>query len=183
MAQEHTIVVAGSTGELGRLMVTSLLKRGAHVRALVRASSKRVDIKALRDAGAEVREVDYGSQESLVEACEGAYTVISVLSGLEEVIVGTQLALLDAAVIANVKRFIPSDFAADFTHLPPGENRNFDWRKIFRARRGGKDRADVDLERRVRRAAPWAGAVYPLSAASRPLLGACITAPRLHDDA
>ncbi|MGI4898834.1 MAG: NmrA family NAD(P)-binding protein, partial [Janthinobacterium lividum] len=37
----------------------------------------------------------------------------------------------NAAVAAGVPRFIPSDFATDFTKLPEGENRNFDLRKEF----------------------------------------------------
>jgi NmrA-like family len=33
--------------------------------------------------------------------------------------------------VAGVPRFIPSDFASDFTKVPAGENRNFDLRKEF----------------------------------------------------
>jgi hypothetical protein len=47
------------------------------------------------------------------------------------VIVGTQTALLDAAVAAGVPRFVPSDFSTNFTKLPVGENRNFDLRREF----------------------------------------------------
>lgn len=137
----HTVVVAGSTGTLGKLIVTQLRSRDAHVRALVRPSSKAADIEALRKMGAQVIEVHDDNQERLAAACEGAMTVISALSGLEEVIVGMQGALLDAAILANVKRFIPSDFAADFTQLPYGKNRNFDLRKAFRARAEGAQRA------------------------------------------
>jgi hypothetical protein len=57
--------------------------------------------------------------------------VVSALSGLRDVIVGAQSNLLDAAVAAGVPRFIPSDFALDFTWLPDGGNRNFDLRKEF----------------------------------------------------
>ena len=46
-------------------------------------------------------------------------------------IVDTQTQLLDAAIAAGVPRFIPSDFAADFTRLAEGDNRNFDLRKEF----------------------------------------------------
>jgi hypothetical protein len=42
--------------------------------------------------------------------------------------------LLDAAVRAGVPRFIPSDYAADFTKTRPGDNRNFDLRRDFMAR-------------------------------------------------
>jgi hypothetical protein len=49
------------------------------------------------------------------------------------VIVDTQTVVLDAAVAVGVPRFIPSDFASDFTKLTPGENRNFDLRREFQA--------------------------------------------------
>ncbi len=38
-----------------------------------------------------------------------------------------------AAVAAGVPRFIPSDFASDYTKLAPGDNRNFDLRREFKA--------------------------------------------------
>lgn len=69
--------------------------------------------------------------EELKQACQGASCVVSALAGLHDVIVDSQTKLLDAAIAAGVPRFIPSDFAADFTKLPEGENRNFDLRKEF----------------------------------------------------
>ena len=45
-----------------------------------------------------------------------------------------QTVLLDAAIKADVPRFIPSDFSIDFTKFPPGENRNLDLRRDFHKR-------------------------------------------------
>jgi nucleoside-diphosphate-sugar epimerase len=45
-----------------------------------------------------------------------------------------QTALLDAAIKADVPRFIPSDYSIDFTKFPPGENRNLDLRRDFHQR-------------------------------------------------
>jgi DNA-binding phage protein len=56
---------------------------------------------------------------------------VSALSGLEDVIVGLQSKLLQAAVRAGVPRFIPSDYCIDYTKLSPGQNRNLDWRRQF----------------------------------------------------
>jgi nucleoside-diphosphate-sugar epimerase len=39
--------------------------------------------------------------------------------------------VLDAAVEANVKRIIPSDYSSDFTNLIVGQNRNLDLRREF----------------------------------------------------
>ncbi|MBB4639233.1 hypothetical protein FHS01_005300 [Longimicrobium terrae] len=65
---------------------------------------------------------------------------MSALSGLREVIVEAQTRLLEAAVSAGAPRFIPSDFAIDFTTLPPGSNRNLDLRREFKER---VDRAPI----------------------------------------
>jgi hypothetical protein len=46
----------------------------------------------------------------------------------------SQTQLLDAAVKSGVPRFIPSDYAIDFTKLPDGSNRNLDIRRKFHER-------------------------------------------------
>lgn len=77
--------------------------------------------------------VDYDSREALGRACDGAWCVISTLQGLDDVIVGVQARLLDAAIERQARRFIPSDFSGDFTKLPEGSHRNFDLRRRFHA--------------------------------------------------
>jgi hypothetical protein len=81
-----------------------------------------------------VAQVDYGQAAELQRWCAGASCVVSALSGLADVIVDAQGALLDAAVATGCPRFIPSDFAIDFVKLPAGNNRNFDLRLAFKAR-------------------------------------------------
>ncbi|MDX5435562.1 MAG: NmrA family NAD(P)-binding protein [Pontibacter sp.] len=129
-----TIVLAGATGNLGGRIARSLLEKGATVRVLVRPDSDAGKVDALRKAGATICEVDFHNAADLTKACEGAACVVSALSGLHYVIVGIQTLLLNAAVAAGVPRFIPSDFAIDFTKLPYGNNRNLDFRKEFKER-------------------------------------------------
>ncbi|GGG23152.1 NmrA family NAD(P)-binding protein [Pontibacter amylolyticus] len=133
-SQKPTIVLAGATGDLGSRIARVLLTRGAQVRALVRKDSDGGKVDALRQQGATIYEVDYHNAADLTKACEGADCVVSALSGLHYVMVGIQSLLLKAAVAAGVPRFIPSDFAIDFTKLPYGNNRNLDLRKEFRER-------------------------------------------------
>lgn len=133
-SESSTIVVAGATGDLGGRIARSLLKKGAQVRVLVRRDSDAAKVDALRQAGAVICEVDYHIAADLTKACEGADCMVSALSGLHYVMVGIQSLLLKAAVAAGVPRFIPSDFAIDFTKLPYGNNRNLDLRKEFRKR-------------------------------------------------
>jgi hypothetical protein len=83
---------------------------------------------------------------------------VSALNGLHDVIIGRQSRLLEAAVLARVPRFIPSDFSADFTKTQLGQNRNFDLRREFMAL---ADRRDVDLQRRVHGFAWWRDAADP----------------------
>lgn len=128
---DATIVVAGATGNLGGRISKSLLEQGAEVKALVRAESDKDKITALRNQGVSIVRADFNSLSELAKACQGASCIVSALSGLREVVVGMQTLLLDAAVEADVPRFIPSDFSIDFTTLPQGTNRNLDLRREF----------------------------------------------------
>ena len=126
-----TILVAGGTGNLGERIIKALIKRGAEVRAIVRNGSKPEKIAKLTELGAKVITVDMSDVEQLKQACQGTSCVVSALAGLHDVIVDSQIKLLDAALAAGVPRFIPSDYSADFTKLSAGDNRNFDLRKEF----------------------------------------------------
>ena len=130
---KKTIVVFGVTGNLGNRIVRELLKRDAVVRAIVRPSTDPEKIKSLKQMGATVEEVDLDNVEALANACAGASCVVSALAGLGNVIIDAQKRILDGALQAGVSRFIPSDFCTDYTDLVPGENRNFDLRRAFRA--------------------------------------------------
>ncbi len=132
--EQMPVVLAGGTGNLGGRIAHDLRALGAPVRALVRPATDPARTAALTHAGVDVVPVDFGQPAALAGACAGAACVVSALSGLRGVIVDAQSALLDAAVVAGVPRFIPSDFAIDFTKLPDGSNRNFDLRRAFRRR-------------------------------------------------
>jgi nucleoside-diphosphate-sugar epimerase len=127
-------VLAGATGNLGGRIARAILKRGANVRAVVRQDSDHDKVEELRKWGAAIAEVDFNIISEVTEACLGGSCVISALSGLHDVIVEKQTLLLDAAVKAGVPRFIPSDYAIDFTKLSPGTNRNLDLRREFHKR-------------------------------------------------
>jgi NmrA-like family len=127
----QTILVAGGTGNLGGRIIKALIKRGVEVRAIVRNGSEPEKVAKLTELGAKVITVDLSNVEQLKQACQGISCVVSALAGLHDVIVDSQIKLLDAAISAGVPRFIPSDYSSDFTKLPAGENRNFDLRKEF----------------------------------------------------
>lgn len=125
------VVVAGANGDLGHRIIQYLVLRKASVTALVRKGSASPLIEGFRAKGVTVAAVDYYNLHELTAACLGAGCVVSALSGLADVIVGVQSNLLEAAIAANVPRFIPSDFSIDYTRLPIGSNRNLDLRREF----------------------------------------------------
>ena len=131
---DKVTVLAGATGRLGGLIARSLRDRGARVRAIVRPGTAPGKALHLRQSGVAIAEADYGDGEQLARACEGGSCVVSALAGLRDVIVDAQTQLLEAAVDAGVRRFIPSDFAIDFYKMPDGGNRNLDLRREFGAR-------------------------------------------------
>lgn len=134
------VVVAGATGGLGLRIARELGQRGARVTAVVRPGTDRARTASLEAAGATLAPVDLTNSADLARACEGATCVVSALNGLEETILDGQTALLEAAVATGARRFIPSDFALDFTRTKPGRNRNLDLRRSFHDR---LDRAPV----------------------------------------
>jgi nucleoside-diphosphate-sugar epimerase len=128
---KKTIVIAGATGNLGGRIVNVLLAKGAEVKAIVRLETDIKKIKDLEQKGVKVFQVDTRNKSEISRHCIGADCVVSALAGLRETIVNAQTILLDAAVEANVQRFIPSDYSNDFTNLKEGQNRNLDLRREF----------------------------------------------------
>ncbi len=128
---KKTIVIAGATGNLGGKIVNALLTKGAEVKAIVRLQTDIKKIEALEEKGVKVFQVDTSNTSEIAKHCIGADCVVSALAGLKETVIDAQKTLLDAAVEANVQRFIPSDYSSDFTNLIEGQNRNLDWRRAF----------------------------------------------------
>ena len=124
-----TIVVIGATGHLGGKIVNALLAKGAEVRAIVRLETDTEKVKILKQKGVKVFQVDTNKTSEISKHCIGADCVVSALAGLRETVINAQKIVLDAAVEANVKRFIPSDYSTDFTNLIVGQNRNLDMRR------------------------------------------------------
>lgn len=127
------IVIAGATGNLGGKIATALLSKGAEVRAIVRLETDLKKIKDLEEKGVKVFQIDTSNTAEISKHCFGADCFVSALAGLKETIIDAQRIFLDAAVEANVPRFIPSDYSCDFTNLIEGQNRNLDFRRAFQS--------------------------------------------------
>ncbi|WP_337004320.1 MULTISPECIES: SDR family oxidoreductase [unclassified Microbacterium] len=98
-----TILVTGATGNLGRLVIASLIERGADPESIVAGAR---DTAKGADLGVRVVRLDYTDPESVAAAVEGIDTVV-LISGSE---VGQRVAqhraVIDAAKAAGVTKLV-----------------------------------------------------------------------------
>lgn len=104
MSSTMNIAIAGAAGDLGRVVFRKLAA-SARVRVLRNFGSK-----STYPPGTDVVDVDYSSVAALTAALAGQDALVSTVGAAG---IAGQLLLVDAAVAAGVKRFIPSDFGAD----------------------------------------------------------------------
>ncbi|KAK7425520.1 hypothetical protein QQZ08_007961 [Neonectria magnoliae] len=103
----RAVALAGAGGNLGQQVLAALLTAGFDVTVL----APRGREPASYPTQVRVVEVDYELPSSLLDALRGIDAVVSTLgkqTGLQ-----CQFALIDAAAVVGVKRFIPSEFGAD----------------------------------------------------------------------
>ena len=109
------ILVAGATGLVGSAVCQELARRGEKVRALVRATSAKAKLEALRSGGAELCVGDLKDPGSLSSACRGVDAVVSTASStlsrqsgdsIESVDAAGQLNLVNAVKAAGIGRFV-----------------------------------------------------------------------------
>jgi uncharacterized protein YbjT (DUF2867 family) len=114
-------------GLLGSAILTQLLEKGFEVTVFTRSQS------SIRDLPTEVHvaEVDYSSLSSLADALKGKDAVVSTITSAA---IPEQKIIIDAAIQAGVKRFIPADFGALSTdpsakelpiHIPTAQIRQY----------------------------------------------------------
>ncbi|KAM0519026.1 hypothetical protein ACHAPE_004018 [Trichoderma viride] len=104
MASFKHIALLGK-GMLGSAVLPQLLEKGFEVTLFTRSKSSVKDLPS----GVHVAEVDYSSLSSLAEAMKGKDVVICTITSTA---ISEQKVIIDAAVQAGVKRFIPADFGA-----------------------------------------------------------------------
>jgi uncharacterized protein YbjT (DUF2867 family) len=109
------ILIVGATGLVGGEVCKKLVARGDKVRALVRTTSLKERVEALRSAGVELCVGDLKDPDSLTAACRGVDAVISTASStlsrqdgdsIESVDGVGQMSLVNAAKTNNVGRFL-----------------------------------------------------------------------------
>ncbi len=109
------ILIAGATGLVGSEVCQRLMRRGERVRALVRATSSKEKVEALRSSGVELFVGDLKDHQSIAAACRDVNAVISTASStltrqpgdsIQSVDAAGQLSLVKAAKDAHVDRFL-----------------------------------------------------------------------------
>ena len=99
------IAIAGATGNLGPTIVKGLVDAGFEVTVLSQSGNT-----SSLPSTVETIKVDYSSQDSLVAALKGQDAFVSNIPKH-----GQQPSLIDAAIAAGVKRFIPSEFGSNIS--------------------------------------------------------------------
>ncbi|CRG91794.1 hypothetical protein PISL3812_08846 [Talaromyces islandicus] len=108
MPEIRKVAIAGASGTLGQHVFKALVDTGFEVTVLTRSKKPGAYELAI-----EVLVVDFTSVESLTSSLKGIDAVVSTISGEAT---DTQTILIDAAVAAGVKRFIPSEFGSVSTN-------------------------------------------------------------------
>ena len=126
-----TTLVAGAAGNVGRLITSEVARTGARTRAGLRGgSAHKLAGELLRIDGVEIVDLDLTRPDTLHRALEGVDVVVSAVQGGPDILIDGQVALASAALVAGAKRIFPSDFAVDFSAIPPKDHLFFSWRRL-----------------------------------------------------
>ncbi|KAK3179141.1 hypothetical protein K4F52_009387 [Lecanicillium sp. MT-2017a] len=100
------VTLVGPSGNLGETLFKAFVNSGKFdIQVLRRHGSKRTYPNNVK-----VVDVDFTSVESLVEPLKGQDAVVSTLA---EEALDLQINIIDAAILAGVRRFVPSEFGSN----------------------------------------------------------------------
>lgn len=97
-----SVVVTGATGQLGRLVVEALLRRGVPASDVVATGRNTGGIKDLADRGVMVRRADFADSDSLAAAFAGADKLLLISTTTVDERLGNHRRAIDAALAAGV---------------------------------------------------------------------------------
>ena len=103
------VIIIGASGYIGQPILSSLISAGFTVSALTRSSTPST---FNFPSTVTVHQTDY-SMASLLKAFKDQDAVVSAIGTFST---AQQVAIIDAAITAGVKRFIPSEFGIDSSH-------------------------------------------------------------------
>ncbi|KAH7138487.1 hypothetical protein B0J11DRAFT_514529 [Dendryphion nanum] len=102
------VAIAGGSGQVAKEVIDALTKTNSHdILCFTRKSSN----ENLGESSF-WRVVDYEDVNNLVENLRGVHTILSFIQILSDIDQKSQKNLIDAAIIAGVKRFAPSEYGS-----------------------------------------------------------------------
>lgn len=111
------ILLVGATGNLGQHVLRALLSdKSFNITVLTRKDSESTVGSSVK-----IIKIDYSNETELIKALGGQEVVISTV-GSEALTTNFDLTLAKAALKANVKWFIPSEFGVDTSHPAAANN-------------------------------------------------------------
>ena len=128
------VVVIGAAGQIGTPLTKSLLKLGHDVKAVVRKrdASNELKLKLFEALGAQVYiTTETTNVDLMTEVMKGFDTVVVCTPANEFTITQMEPALLEAAVNAGVKRFVPNEFGTHTRGIEVGDGILFDNKKFL----------------------------------------------------
>ena len=134
---KKTVLLVGATGRFGSHIASALLARPDVTLRTLSRDDKPEGRQALEDRGVTKLVGDLTSTASLSAAVEGAFAVISAVSGGPDLVVDGQARLLEAAERHGVARFIPSDYSLNLFGLDDGDHVFLDDRRAFAKKLAG----------------------------------------------
>ncbi|KAF2491282.1 NAD(P)-binding protein [Lophium mytilinum] len=106
------IAIAGGSGEVASEVIDALVTAKKHEITIL--SRRKAPIGDKRE-GLSWRVVNYDDKSELIEALQGIHTVLSFIQLLTDPNQQAQKNLIDAAILADVKRFAPSEYGSATT--------------------------------------------------------------------
>jgi putative NADH-flavin reductase len=132
MSKKQKIAVVGATGQIGFGLSMALLKLGHSLVAISRQKNEdnQEECSLLQSNGAEIIECgDYAHKEKLIPAFSGCDTVVVAMRANATIIREVEPIILEAALEAGVKRFVPGEFGCHTLCIDYGDGVIFDAKK------------------------------------------------------
>ncbi|KAL9108177.1 MAG: hypothetical protein Q9227_007032 [Pyrenula ochraceoflavens] len=106
----NVAIAGGTSATIGRSIISALLQSASHTPIILSHLDPSIDDPPSYRDGVPVRYVQYESITSLFYALSDIHTVICTLRVPGPEMADYQINLLNAAITAGVKRFVPSEF-------------------------------------------------------------------------
>lgn len=151
-------LVTGATGFVGAAVVRALLKRGVSVRVLSRPHNDRRNLAGLTVEIAEGDLTDHASLVRALKGCEALYHVAADYRiwvpdpvAMDKVNVVGTLALMEAALVAGVRRIVYTSSVATLGYAADGSPADEDTPSTLETMIGAYKRSKFRAEEEVRR--------------------------------